>query len=250
MPRESRKILNCNVFHVMVQGINKEYIFDTELLKKKYEKLMQDALKKYDVKDISHCIMDNHAHMILFTNEIEEMSNFMKSINISFSKYYNNVKNRVGVVFRNRYESEPILNRKYLFNCIAYVHNNPVKAKMVAKPSQYKYSSYNKFINGTVEDDILELIFGTKVNYLDTFIKMHKNDVEYDFIDFAEDVDYDKKIKELLNINIGEIIMDEKLLAKTVKSLIVENKVPINKVCEVFKLTRYKINKILKNDSV
>ena len=79
---------------------------------------------------------------------------------------------------------------------------------------------------------------------------MHKNDEEYDFIDFAEDVDYDKKIKELLNINIGEIIMDEKLLAKTVKSLIVENKVPINKVCEVFKLTRYKINKILKNDSV
>lgn len=250
MPRIPRKHLSCNVFHVMVQGINKEYIFDTQQLMKKYEKLMREASEKYDIKIVSYCIMNNHAHMLLFTDDIEEMSNFMKSINISFSKYYNNVKNRVGVVFRNRYESEPILNRQYLFNCIAYIHNNPVKAKIVAKPSQYKYSSYNRFINGTVEDDVLEFVFGTKVNYLDTFIKMHKNDEKCDFMDFIEDVDYDSKIKELLNINIGEIIMDEELLAKTLKSLIVENKVPINKVCELFKLTRYKINKILKSDIV
>ena len=250
MPRIPIKNLSCNVFHIMVQGINKEYIFDTEQLMKKYEKLMREASEKYDIKIISYCIMNNHAHMLLFTDDIEEMSNFMKSINISFSKYYNNVKNRVGVVFRNRYESEPILNRQYLFNCIAYIHNNPVKAKMVTKPSQYKYSSYNRFINGTVEDDVLEFIFGTKENYFDTFIKMHKKDVESDFMDFVEDVDYDSKIKELLNVNIGEIVMDKKLLEKTVKSLIMENKVPINKVCEVFKLTRYKINKILKSDNI
>ena len=250
MPRLPRKNLGCNVFHVMVQGINKEYIFDREQLMKKYEELMQEALGKNDIKIISYCIMNNHAHMLLYTNEIEEMSNFMKSINISYSKYYNNVKNRVGVVFRNRYESESILNRQYLFNCIAYIHNNPVKAKMVVKPSQYKYSSYNSFINGTVDDDVLEFVFGTKVNYLDTFIKMHKNDEKCDFMDFVEDVDYDIKIKELLNANVGEIIMNEKLLANTVKNLIIDNKVPIKKVCEVFKLTRYKINKILKSNII
>ena len=77
MPRESRKILNCNVFHVMVQGINKEYIFDTELLKKKYEKLMQDALKKYDVNNDSISIEIKQGNKTLSVSSLSENSNFL-----------------------------------------------------------------------------------------------------------------------------------------------------------------------------
>lgn len=244
MPRVSRKNLNTSLFHVMVQGINKEYIFKTEQLKKKYQTLIFSALENYDIKLMSHCIMSNHAHLIIFAEKVEEMSNYMKSINISFSRYYNQINDRVGVVFRSRYESEPIKNIQHLYSCLAYVHNNPVKANIVNHPSEYEYSSYNSYIDGTIDDKVLELIFGTKTNYLETFKKIHNNTDEQIFKDCMEEIDYDKKINELLDENIGEIFMNEELLEKVIKKL-VNNKIPIKKLCEVFKLSRYKISKIL-----
>ena len=42
MPRKSRKYLETNFFHVINQGINKEYIFKTEPSKKEYLKLLYE----------------------------------------------------------------------------------------------------------------------------------------------------------------------------------------------------------------
>ena len=39
MPRIKRKNLNSNIFHIMSQGINKEYIFEKEQDKRKDRKL-------------------------------------------------------------------------------------------------------------------------------------------------------------------------------------------------------------------
>lgn len=246
MPRVGRKNFNTSFFHVIVQGINKEYIFNSEKLMKKYQTLMFSTLQKYEVKLPAYCIMNNHAHMLIYAEKTEDMSRYMQSINTAFSKYYNKQENRVGVVFRNRYESEPIISRRYLFNCLAYIHNNPVKAKMVKHPSQYQYSSYNSYIEGTIDDDILELIFETKTDYLETFRFIHENNEEPYFKDYIKDVDYISKINELSNVNIGEIIMNEKILEEVIKDLIINYKMPINKICEIFKLTRYRIAKILK----
>ncbi len=52
----------------------------------------------------------------------------MRNLNQSFSQYYNKLNDRVGTIFRNRFQSEVITDQKYLQNCISYIHNNPVKA--------------------------------------------------------------------------------------------------------------------------
>lgn len=60
-------------------------------------------------------------------------------------------------------------------------------------------------------------------------------------------MDYNRQLKKISNMNIGEIIMNKNELNETVKDLIENEKVPINKVCEIFKMSRYKIKKILEN---
>lgn len=246
MPRTGRKNLNTNFFHVIMQGINKEYIFNEEKYKKKYEDLLFVYLEKYKINLLSHSIMSNHVHIIIYAEDNSEMSKYMHDVNTTFSKYYNEQKNRVGVVFRSRYKSEPIYDYKYLYNCIAYVHNNPVKANIVKHPSEYKYSSYNRFINGTIDEKSLEIVFGNKTDYLETFKQIHQNIEVEDFEDYVEIIDYDEKLKGLLNENIGEIVKNQELLKKIIKNLILDYKVPIKKVCEIFKLTRYEISKIIK----
>jgi hypothetical protein len=52
---------------------------------------------------------------------------------------------RSGHVFQGRYGSECVENDKYLLTVIRYIHNNPVKAGMVQKPEEHKWSSINAY---------------------------------------------------------------------------------------------------------
>ncbi len=245
MPRQSRKSSESCFFHVMVQGINKEFVFNEERFITLYCKLLHENLKKYDVKIIAYCIMNNHAHMLIYTEKIDELSKYMHRVNTIFSMYYNTKLERVGVVFRNRFESEPILSQKHLFNCIAYIHNNPVKANLVANPAMYKYSSYNNYINKNMDDEILRLVFGTSIDYIETFKMMHRQSMDFDFKEVKNIEDWGREIDRIVKCDIGTIIMDKTLLENSVIKLIKENKIPIKNVCEKFKISRYKVSKIL-----
>ena len=118
MPREARRKYDGNFYHVMTQGINKENIFHSDSLKKIYIKLIFDYAKKKKVNVLAYCIMINHAHLLLNIRDTINMSEFMKVINMKFAMIYNEMQKRIGVVFRNRYESELIYSEEYFFNCV------------------------------------------------------------------------------------------------------------------------------------
>lgn len=245
MPRVSRRNLKGNYFHVMVQGVDKEYIFNNIDYMEKYQNLIFSNSKKYSIELLAYCIMSNHAHMLIYTEEIEELSKFMKNINTSYSMYYNNQKNRVGVVFRNRFESEPIKDRKHLTNCIAYIHNNPVKARIVTYPSQYKYSSYNNYVDGSIGENVINLTFGSIEGYIQVFNFIHKNTQE-NFIDYVKNIDYNQKIRQLIEIDMNEMKLSEKFPQEFIKKLYFDEKIPISKICKYFNITRYEVYKSIK----
>ena len=74
MPRISRKNLETSFFHVMVQGIKKEYIFNQKIAIKKYIELLQTEKEKFNLQILAYCVMNNHAHLLIYTEKIEEMS--------------------------------------------------------------------------------------------------------------------------------------------------------------------------------
>lgn len=57
-------------------------------------------------------------------------------------------------MFQDRYYSELIEDDKQMLETSRYVHLNPVKAKMVEKPSEYIWSSYTMFI-GKKEEKLI-----------------------------------------------------------------------------------------------
>ena len=156
MPRIARKDLESTYFHVISQGIEKKYIFEKEIYKKRYLQLLYKESENFEIKIIAYCIMDNHVHLLINVEKIETMSKFMHKVNFMYAQYYNFMENnRKGYVFRNRFVSEPICDEFHLLNCIIYIHNNPVKAKMVKYAYQYKYSSYNIFLTKNEENNFI-----------------------------------------------------------------------------------------------
>lgn len=228
MPRLARKDLNTPFLHVMVQGVNKEYIFYKEEYIEKYLQIFNNNKKDCSFTVIAYCIMNNHAHFLVYVQDINEFGKFMQKTNLNYAQMYNREEKRIGVLFRNRYQTEPIYNIVYLINCIKYIHDNPVKAKMVSKSEDYKYSSYNQYINncGVAQSEIMKELFGKKCDYSVLFKEVY----ERKYMD-VEDNEYDIKeyilngIRAFIKVNcvsIIDILSNREILKKLINFLKVD----------------------------
>ncbi len=196
MPRLPRSYIKTSFFHVITQGINKSYIFEKAEDIKYYIKIMYHLTKEQKIKIVGYCIMNNHAHMLIKAEEIKELSKYMQRLNTKYGKYYNKKYSRVGYVFRDRYRAEGIYTEKYLYNCLKYIYNNPVKAGICKKAEDYPYSNYKR-----IDKELNE-------NY--TFIDVDDND---------EDIG-EKIIKNFLKENEIELV-DLKRNKRKLKELII-----------------------------
>ena len=79
MPRLARKYLESNYFHIIIQGINREYIFEDNNLKEAYLNILKKNLKETNVNILAYCIMDNHAHFLIYSEDTTEISKLMQN---------------------------------------------------------------------------------------------------------------------------------------------------------------------------
>ena len=164
MPRRLRQNANTEFFHIMTHGISQEYIFNNYKLKNKYIFELKKYLKKYNVTLMCYCIMDNHSHLLIKSSKLSEISEYMRSVNTTYAMFYNKINNRKGYVFRSRFNLQPICSEKQLYNCINYIFNNPVKARICDSQEKYLFSNYleffqnNKNIPNEMNKDIEEEI--------------------------------------------------------------------------------------------
>lgn len=223
MPRKSRNSIKTSYYHIMTQGINKSYIFERTEDIKYYIKCMFKLKDNYSLKIIAYCIMNNHAHLLIKTELIEELSKYMQRLNIKYSHYFNKKYNRVGYVFRDRYKSEGIYDEEHLYNCIRYIYDNPVKAGICKHASEYPYSNY-KIINRKINE-------------------------QYSFIDDEEDKEREYKsfIEDFLiknNIKTTQIGENEDILKEFINILKNKYKISLRKISEDLNINREKIRRI------
>lgn len=205
MPRMARTYINSNYLHIMSQGIRKEYIFCKERYKQEYLNLLKKYYSMSDKIDLLfYCIMDNHVHLLVYIEDIKDLSNIMNKINTSYGIYYNKQEDRVGYVFRNRYYIQEIIDQRQLFTTIAYIHKNPLEAEIVEKLEDYKYSSYNLYRNEQVSERIFKLAFNCDKykEAKETFYEIHK--IEYS--EFSEGKMLEREKLEFVVENIREEI--------------------------------------------
>ncbi|MDP4089473.1 MAG: transposase [Bacillota bacterium] len=130
----------------MVRSISEILLFKNSKDKEKYLEIIQKYKEIYLFDVYAYCLMSTHAHLVIDCCEAD-ISKIMKSINQSYSSYYNYTYNRHGHVFQDRFKSKIIDNDNYLLNLTAYIHNNPKDITEYAEDvSKYPYSSLGIFL--------------------------------------------------------------------------------------------------------
>lgn len=251
MPRIARKYLDSTYYHIIVQGINREYIFKEDNLKNAYKSILKKNILDTKINILAYCIMDNHAHILIHSRSIEEISQLMHKTNTSYARLYNKVKRRVGYVFRDRYYSQMILTEQQLFNCIVYIHNNPIKANMISKSSEYIYSSYNEYLGkkDMITNESINLVFGNNKNHIEIFKNFHDKDNIEDIVDIVdENIESKEIIQKYLdkyNVKIEEVIINENMFSELLLQLRHYGGISLREMSKIFNINKDKLNRII-----
>ncbi|MDR5658543.1 transposase [Serpentinicella sp. ANB-PHB4] len=152
MPRAARKISSTGIYHIMIRGINRSNIYSDEVDKNKFIEILMKTKEETKFELYAYCLMDNHAHFLLKENEVT-ISTIMKKVCGTYGAWFNQRHNRVGHVFQDRFKSETVETEAYLIEVAKYILNNPVKAKIVENPTNFKWSSYKEYTNKSTLTD-------------------------------------------------------------------------------------------------
>lgn len=240
MARQARKRSSTGIYHLMLRGINKKTIFESDDEKKRFIAIITEQREAQRIKIYGYCLMDNHVHLLIQEEE-DDVSTVMKRISSSYVYWYNKKHERVGTLFQERFKSECVEDDGYFISVLRYIHQNPVKAGVVKNVGEYKWSSYDKYIK---ETDSIDYKYGLSF-FSDNASKSKTEFIKYmgqesqvffmDYDDFKKLTDTEVK-KRILSMGLNEI-SDFNIIEEEKRTLILK-KLKANKGISIRQLAR------------
>lgn len=86
--------------------------------------------------------MTNHVHLLVTPEDADAIGALMKSFGQQYAQYFNRARGRTGSLWEGRFRSCLVDREVYLLTCHRYIEMNPVRAGMVERPDDYRWSSY------------------------------------------------------------------------------------------------------------
>ena len=97
-----------------------------------------------------------------FRDKWANLSEYVKEIKQTFSRFYNKLHNRKGYFWSERFKSVIVDNGETLINCLAYIDLNPVRAGIVKRPEAYRWCSLGYHVQTRNRDGFLSLDLGLR----------------------------------------------------------------------------------------
>lgn len=141
MSRSPRPIIDGGLYHVMNRGNRKTPIFEDERDRRRFLRILIEEKLRYGVDIDGGCQMGNHFHLLVGTPH-GNLSNFMEQLEGRYARYWNWRYGVVGHLFQGRFRSVVIQHDVQLLIALCYVFLNPVSARLVKRPEDYKWSTY------------------------------------------------------------------------------------------------------------
>ena len=142
MPRKARIVVAGFAHHVVQRGHNRQVVFAAEEDFQCYLEDLYELKATFGVSLHAYCLMTNHVHLLLTPPEPDSLALLLKRLAARHTRHVNRLERRSGTLWEGRYRSSPVETATYLLECSRYIELNPVRARMVAKPEDYRWSSY------------------------------------------------------------------------------------------------------------
>ena len=148
MPRAKRLDLPDVTQHVIQRGNDRQACFFQEADYVRYLQDLCEASLRHDCRIHAYVLMTNHVHLLVTPAVVGGISRMMQSVGRKYVRYVNDSFGRTGTLWEGRYKASLVDNERYVLACYRYIELNPVRARMVASPEDYRWSSHRANARG------------------------------------------------------------------------------------------------------
>jgi len=153
-----------NIYHIYNRGNNKQLIF---LTNENYLFFLRKVRKEFApyCNILAYCLMPNHFHLMIYYSSSDDLihqTTWSDKINgdgmqiltrkigtllSSYTRAINKEQNRTGSLFQQKTKAKVISEKEnYIETCFHYIHQNPLRAKLVNKIEDWEYSSFKDYV--------------------------------------------------------------------------------------------------------
>jgi REP element-mobilizing transposase RayT len=128
-------------YHVTSRGNDRKPIFKDDSDRELFLNTLAQVNERFHWICHAYCLMNNHYHLVIETPD-GNLSRGMRQLNGVYTQSFNKRHGRVGHVFQGRFKAILVQKDSHFLEVCRYVVLNPVRAKTIGHPRQWKWCSY------------------------------------------------------------------------------------------------------------
>ena len=248
MSRNARDFSESGIYHIMFRGTNKQSIFLSDWDYIKMLEILQKLKTEFCFELYAYCLMSNHVHLVIKERGLKDISKIMHGLLTKYSRWFNIKYERTGTLMENRYKSKAVRYDEYFIHLVRYIHQNPIKAGIVEKTGDYRWSSYNRYL-GKFQDELTDVEFLNDILPESQFVSFHNESEDNDFELFSHNVS--KDVQLIYELKEAGVESPEKLAYLPdveIKSVLekLDSKFSNRQIVRVTGISDYRLRKIIK----
>ncbi len=137
-------------YHVTLRGNHRQDIFFSPADRTLFNDIVADVIQRFDARLHAYCWMTNHVHLLIQIGDTP-LGRIMLRIASRYARELQARFHTTGHLFERRYHAVLVDADSYLLELLRYIHLNPVRARMVASPVDYPWSSHHTYLSTRAE---------------------------------------------------------------------------------------------------
>lgn len=131
------------IYHIVNRAAKRTRLFDGEQDYNAVHDLLSEVRAATAMRLLTYCIMPNHWHLILWPSCGLQLSQFMQLFTGTHAQRWHAAHSSTGdgAVYQGRYKAFPIQSGGYFINACRYVERNPLRAGLVHRAEDWRWSS-------------------------------------------------------------------------------------------------------------
>ena len=143
MGRPKRAAQAGYIYHVLNRANARMTIFETDEDYAAFERILSEAVERFEMRLLSYCVMPNHWHLVVHPSEDGQLSRFTGWLTLTHTQRWHAHRKSTGSghVYQGRFKSFPIQDDEHYYTVCRYVERNALTANLVQRAEDWRWGS-------------------------------------------------------------------------------------------------------------
>lgn len=153
MPRTARSTEGGMIYHVLNRGNGRRWLFRKGGDYEAFERVLAEGMERYPVELLTYCVMSNHWHLVVRPKTDDALGRWMGWVGVTHvRRHHEHYRSRGGGhLYQGRFKSFPVAEDDYFLTLCRYVEANPLRAELVERAEDWRWSGLWQRLHGDGE---------------------------------------------------------------------------------------------------